>query len=379
MKSNKPAGNRTRQGNSQQGAKAFGNRGSAAGKPAGTRATGEPGRGGRGKPQGTPASRPAGRPFGRKPGSQEGTGRGTAGDRPMRPVNNLAYVETGRENRSAPYANRRFGPNARQQVQPAAQVSPAALDRRADTQLPQEPENLLSGRNPIREALKANRDIEKLLVAAGDLSGSAREIVSMARKAGIIVQEVERARLDQITRNHQGMVAFASAYSYSTVDEMLDLAKELQQAPFLVLLDKVTDPQNLGAIIRTAACVGAHGVVVPLHRAVGLTPSAVRASAGAVEHVKVARVVNLNQLIKDLKSKGIWVYGADAEGTDLRQASFDGPCALVIGSEGEGISEHTLALCDHRVSIPMTGVIDSLNASVAAGVLMYAVYMGGKA
>lgn len=257
-------------------------------------------------------------------------------------------------------------------------MEPHALPQQQDSGFQQEPENLLSGRNPIREALKANRDIEKILVASGDLSGSAREIVSMARKAGVIIQEVDRARLDQITRNHQGMVAYASAYSYSTVEEMLALAKERNEAPFLILLDKITDPQNLGAIVRTAACVGAHGVVVPLHRAVGLTPSAVRASAGAVEHVKVARVVNLNQLMKDLKRQGIWIYGADAEGTDMGDVNFDGPCALVVGSEGEGISEHTLSQCDHRVSIPMTGVIDSLNASVAAGVLMYAVYTGRR-
>lgn len=291
----------------------------------------------------------------------------------------LAYVERGRDDRSAPRVNNRFGPNARPANSGHARpMEPHALPQQQDSGFQQEPENLLSGRNPIREALKANRDIEKILVASGDLSGSAREIVSMARKAGVIIQEVDRARLDQITRNHQGMVAYASAYSYSTVEEMLALAKERNEAPFLILLDKITDPQNLGAIVRTAACVGAHGVVVPLHRAVGLTPSAVRASAGAVEHVKVARVVNLNQLMKDLKRQGIWIYGADAEGTDMGDVNFDGPCALVVGSEGEGISEHTLSQCDHRVSIPMTGVIDSLNASVAAGVLMYAVYTGRR-
>lgn len=238
------------------------------------------------------------------------------------------------------------------------------------------PENLLSGRNPIREALKAGRDIEKLMVAEGDLSGSAREIVSLAKNAGIIVQTVERSRLDQITRNHQGMIAFASAFSYSSVDAILDTAKERNEEPFIVILDKITDPMNLGAIIRSAACVGAHGVIVQQHRAVGLTPSAVRASAGAVEHVKVARVTNINQTIRQLKELGIWVYAADAEGTDYRTVDFKGGCALVIGSEGEGISKLTLDLCDQTVSIPMSGVIDSLNASVAAGILMYGVYTG---
>ncbi|MHC1786151.1 MAG: 23S rRNA (guanosine(2251)-2'-O)-methyltransferase RlmB [Christensenellales bacterium] len=245
-----------------------------------------------------------------------------------------------------------------------------------DASLAQEPENILSGRNPIREALKANRDIEKLLVASGELSGSAREIVAMAKNAGIIVQIVERSRLDQITRNHQGMIAFASAYPYASLEDVLQVAKDRGEAPFLIILDKITDPQNLGAIIRTAACVGAHGVIVQLHRAVGLTPSAVRASAGAVEHVKVARVINVNSTIKDLKRLGIWVYAADAKGMDYRQAKFEGGCALVIGNEGEGVSALTLSLCDQSVSIPMSGAMDSLNASVAAGLLMYAVYLG---
>lgn len=276
------------------------------------------------------------------------------------------------------YQQRRFGPQASLTSHRAHSpetvpfVSGPAF---AAAEVSEVPENLLSGRNPIREALKTGRDIEKLLVASGELSGSAREIVAMAKEAGIIVQVVERSRLDQITRNHQGMVAFASAFAYSTIEEMLDVAKEKGEDPFLIVLDKITDPQNLGAIIRTAACVGAHGVVVQLHRAVGLTPSAVRASAGGVEHVKVARVVNINNAIKDLKKKGVWVYAADAAGRDFAQVQFEGPCALVIGNEGEGVSQHTLELCDDRLSIPMSGAIDSLNASVAAGVLMYAVYL----
>lgn len=238
------------------------------------------------------------------------------------------------------------------------------------------PENLLSGRNPIREAIKAGRDIEKLMVAEGDLSGSGREIVSMAKNAGIIVQVVERSRLDQITRNHQGMIAFASAFAYSSLDDILNTARVKNEPPFIVILDKITDPMNLGAIIRSAACVGAHGVIVQQHRAVGLTPSAVRASAGAVEHVKVARVTNINQTIRALKDLGVWVYAADSKGEDYRQVDFSGACALVIGSEGDGVSQLTLNLCDKTVSIPMSGVMDSFNASVAAGILMYGVYSG---
>lgn len=237
-----------------------------------------------------------------------------------------------------------------------------------------EPENLISGRNPIREAIKAGRDIEKILVAKGDLSATAREIVQMAREAHIPVQTVERTRLDEITRNHQGMLAFASAYRYHEVEDMLEEAREKGEKPFLIVLDSVTDPQNLGAIIRTAACVGAHGVIVPQRRAVGLTPSAVKASAGAIERIKVARVGNLSRTLEMLKQEGVWLYAADMSGEDYRKTDFDGAVALVIGSEGDGVSRLTMEKCDFRVKLPMTGVVDSLNASVAAGVLMYAVY-----
>ena len=234
-------------------------------------------------------------------------------------------------------------------------------------------ENLLSGRNPIREAIKSGRDIEKLLVAKGDLSGSAREIVAMAKEARIPVQEVERVRLDEITKHHQGMLAFASAYKYATVEDMLAQAKEMGEAPFVILLDGITDPHNLGAVIRTAECVGAHGVIVPERRSVGLTPAAVKASAGAVEHVKVARVGNLTRTLQDLQKAGLWIAAATTDGEDFQKADLSGPLALVIGSEGEGISRLVLEHCDKNVALPMKGKIGSLNASVAAGILMYAV------
>lgn len=238
------------------------------------------------------------------------------------------------------------------------------------------PENLLSGRNPIREALKAGRDIEKLLVAKGELSGSAREIVMLAKERHIPVQIVERTRLDEITHNHQGMLAFASAYRYAEVDDMLEEARAKGESPFLIILDGVTDPMNLGAIIRTAACVGAHGVILPERRAAGLTPSAVKASAGAVEVVKVARVTNLNRTLEFLKQRGIWLYAADMKGEDYRKVDFSGPAALIIGGEGEGVSRLILENCDRTVALPMSGKLDSLNASVAAGVLMYAMMNG---
>ena len=234
-------------------------------------------------------------------------------------------------------------------------------------------ENLLSGRNPIREALKSGRDIEKLLVARGDLSGSAREIIAMAKEKRVPVQEVDRARLDAITPNHQGMLAFASAYQYHTVEEMLALAETRGQKPFLVILDGVTDPHNLGAIIRTAECAGAHGVIVQERRAVGLTPAAVKASAGAIEHIMVARVVNLVATLDMLKQKNIWVYAADMSGEDYATVDYSGGAAIVIGSEGEGVSRLVLERCDKRIALPVRGKLDSLNASVAAGILLYAV------
>lgn len=240
-------------------------------------------------------------------------------------------------------------------------------------------ENILSGRNPIREALKSGRDIERLLVQRGELSGSARQIVQMAKEARVPVQEVEKKRLDEIAPNHQGMIAFASAYSYSTVEEMLALADERGEDPFLVILDGVTDPHNLGAVIRTAECVGAHGIIVRERRGVGLTPAAVKASAGAVEHVKVARVANLNQVIDQLKRRNIWIYGLSMDGEDYEHVDFGGGVALVIGSEGSGISRLTEDRCDRRVSLPMKGRLDSLNASVAAGVVMYRVLSGRRA
>ena len=256
---------------------------------------------------------------------------------------------------------------------------PAENERPMTAPVQQEEENnLLVGRNPIREALKSGRDIEKLLVARGELIGSAREIVAMAREQKIIVQEVDRVRLDAMAPNHQGLIAVASAYSYKTVEDMLELAKSRGEQPFLVILDGVTDPHNLGAIIRSAECAGAHGVIIPERRAVGLTPSAVKASAGAVEYIPVAREVNLTRTIERLKKEGIWIYGAAMNGEDYRKVDFSGPAALVIGSEGEGMSRLVSENCDKIISLPMKGQIDSLNASVAAGILLYAM-MGSRA
>ena len=236
---------------------------------------------------------------------------------------------------------------------------------------PEENENLLVGRNPIREALKSGRPVEKLLVAQGDLSGAAKDIIRMARDAGAVVQTVDRSRLDQIYPAHQGMLAYVAAVDYKSLDDILALAQERGEDPFILILDGVTDPHNLGAIIRSAECAGAHGVILPERRAAGLGPAAAKAAAGALNYLPIARVKNLNRTIDELKQRGVWVIGTAMDGEDALAADLTGPVALVIGSEGEGISHLTLQKCDRTVTLPMKGQIVSLNASVAAGILMY--------
>ena len=300
-----------------------------------------------------------------------------SGSRSGRPFQKSDATRRGQDSRPARPATRPDTPAPRTR-KPEDMPPPPRTRKPAETPHPgfdtpysREPENLLSGRNPIREALKAGRDIEKMLVAKGDLSGSAREIVAMARERGIPVQVVERSRLDEITPHHQGILAYASAYQYAEVDDILAAAREKNEQPFIVVLDGITDPHNLGAIIRTASCAGAHGVIVPLRRSVGLTPAAVKASAGAVETVKVARVTNLTQTLRRLKQEGLWIYAADMSGEDYRTVKLEKPMALVIGSEGEGISRLVLENADFCVKLPLLGAVDSLNASVAAGILMY--------
>lgn len=237
----------------------------------------------------------------------------------------------------------------------------------------EENESMLIGRNPIREALRAGRTVEKLLVAKGDLSGAARDIIRMAKDAGAIVQTVDRTRLDAIYPAHQGMLAYVAAVEYKTVDEILENAAEKGEDPFIMILDGITDPHNLGAIIRSAECAGAHGVIIPERRSAGLGPTAAKSAAGALDHMPVARVGNLNRTIDELKKKGVWIIGTAMDGEDALKADLTGPVALIIGSEGEGISRLTLEKCDRKLTLPMLGKIESLNASVAAGILMYEV------
>ena len=279
------------------------------------------------------------------------------------------------ERRPAPMREPRFD-NHRPAPMPAPRFDerrPALVPPMPAPQDPELIENIIVGRNPIREAVKNGRELERILVQRGELSGSAREIVAKARERHIVVQEVDKARLDAIYPNHQGMIAYASAASYSTVDDMFADAEAKGEKPFLIVLDGITDPHNLGAIIRTAECVGAHGVIIQQRRSVGLTPAAVKAAAGAAEYMKVAKVVNITRTLAELKERGVWVIGADMDGQKLSETDLTGATALVIGAEGEGISRLVKDECDLTVALPMRGHIDSLNASVAAGVLMYAV------
>ena len=260
-------------------------------------------------------------------------------------------------------------------VEDAPRILPAAAYRDE----PDERENAIAGRNPVREALRAGTPIDKLLVAKGPLSGAAREIIALAREKGVQVQMTDRSRLDEVYPANQGMIAFAAAAEYADVDDMLALARERGEEPFLVLLDGITDPYNMGAVIRTAECAGAHGVVITRNRSAGLGPACAKAAAGAVSHMKIARVTNLAREIEDLQREGIWVIGADMEGEDAYGADLTGPVALVIGSEGDGISRLVLEKCDRRVRLPMAGSVGSLNASVAAGILLYEIVRRRKA
>ena len=235
-------------------------------------------------------------------------------------------------------------------------------------------ETLLEGRNAVAEALRAGRTIDKVFLAEGAADHGLRRLASLAREAGAVVTAVDRRKLDQMspTGAHQGIVAMAAAHDYSTLDDMLALAAERGEPPLLVLCDELSDPHNLGAIIRSAECAGAHGVVIPKRRSVALTAVVAKAAAGALEYMPVARVTNLSAAIETLQKKGLWVFGTAAEGaTPLYEADLRGPAAIVIGAEGDGMSRLVAERCDYKVSIPLRGQISSLNASAAAAVLLY--------
>ena len=237
-------------------------------------------------------------------------------------------------------------------------------------------EDLIEGRNAVTEALRAGRNIDKIYIAKGEVDKTLGHIASKARSMGVVVVEADRRKLDamSITHAHQGVVALAAVREYSSLDDILRIAQERGEPPFVIVCDEISDPHNLGAIIRTAECVGAHGIVIPKRRSAGLTSIVGKTSAGAVEHMAVARVANLSAAIKELKARGLWVFGSAAEGSSpMWQTDLRGPVCLVIGSEGDGMGRLVTENCDFLVSIPMRGHVNSLNASAAAAILMYEV------
>jgi 23S rRNA (guanosine2251-2'-O)-methyltransferase len=337
-----------------------------------------------------PASRETGvrtqyeKPYGKKPyeGGKKSYGSGER-DYP-KPVYGKTYSDHRKKNAEKqgdfpkkPYERKPYDRNDKpydRNDKPKKQYAPAETQSERDEQ-----PFLLIGRNAVREAIKSGRSIDRVLVTT-EHDGSLGEIVTLARERKLVVREVDRKKLDELcmpfghggkTANHQGVVAYAAGVTYCELTDILDLAEVRGEAPFVIVLDGVEDPHNLGSIIRSADCAGAHGVVIGKRRSASVTAAAVKASAGATEYVKIARVVNISAALQQLKSAGLWVAGADMAGGDMRTQALKGPLALVIGNEGEGLSKLVRDNCDFLVSIPMQGHIDSLNAGVAAAVLMF--------
>ena len=273
-----------------------------------------------------------------------------------------------------PYAYGNDKPHRDRVSKPAA-PAPAVAEEKEPDELP----FLIFGRNAVKEAVKAGRSIDKVLVQT-EPDGSLREIVALAKDARIIVHEVNRKKLDEVclpfghggkTANHQGIVAYTAGVEYCEISDILALADQKGEKPFVVVLDGVEDPHNLGSIIRSADCAGAHGIILGKHRSAPVTAAAVKSSAGASEHMLIARVVNISAALEELKAAGLWIAGADMAGESMYKQDMTGAFALVIGNEGEGLSRLVKERCDYLVSIPMQGHVDSLNAGVAAGILLF--------
>lgn len=228
------------------------------------------------------------------------------------------------------------------------------------------------GRNAVRELLRSGRDVDKIFIKRGQREGSINEIAAAAKKRGIPVVEVEVQKLDAISAgtNHQGIVAFAAECEYGTLDDIFENARSRGEKPLIVIADGVTDPHNLGAVIRCVECSGAHGLIIPKRRSSGVTPAVTKSSAGAVEHVTIVRVTNLADTVEELKQRGVWVYAAEAGGEPFYDCRFDSPTAIIFGSEGEGVHKLLRDKCDFTVSIPMYGRVNSLNVSCAAAVIL---------
>ena len=233
--------------------------------------------------------------------------------------------------------------------------------------------SIICGRNPVLEAVRSGREIDRLLIAHGVNGGSITAIIAKCKAKGILIKEISPQKLDYYCggANHQGVAVMVASQEYSSPEEILEFAKLKNQKPFIIICDEIEDPHNLGAIIRTAEACGVHGIVIPKRRSASLNATVAKSASGALEYMKVARVTNIANTIDFLKEQGVWVFGADMDGEDYSTVDFDIPCAIVIGNEGKGIGALTAKKCDKIVSLPLCGIFNSLNASVAAGVLMY--------
>ncbi len=324
------------------------------------------------------------KPYGKKPyqgekrsyGNDERDYRKSGRDKPYdgEPRKKKPYPENGYSKKPFDRDEKPYDRRRGRDEQPKRSYEPAPVENERDEQ-----PYLLIGRNAVREAIKSGRSIDRVLVTT-EHDGSLGEIVTLARERKLIVREVDRKKLDELcmpfghggkTANHQGVVAYAAGVTYCEIADILDAAKEKGEAPFVIVLDGVEDPHNLGSVIRSADCAGAHGVIIGKRRSASVTAAAVKASAGATEYMKIARVVNISAALQQLKAAGLWIAGADMSGENMRSAAMKGPLAIVIGNEGEGLSKLVRETCDFLVSIPMQGHIDSLNAGVAAAILMF--------
>lgn len=278
-------------------------------------------------------------------------------------------MEQKRKTRPQERRSRKFEKEAPRHKRPQAETEPKRREEPREL-----PDDVLVGRNAVTEALKSGRGINKLWIASGDREGSVAEIAALAKERGIVVQYVERAKIEALAggHRHQGVLAYVAPVPYAEFEDILKAAEAKGEAPFLVLLDELEDPHNLGALLRTADATGVHGILIPKRRSVSLNATVAKTSAGAVEYVPVARIGNIAQTLKKLKEKGFWVAGADMDGEKAYyEADLTGPLVLVVGSEGKGMSRLTKEACDFIVRMPMVGRINSLNASVAGSILMY--------
>lgn len=278
-------------------------------------------------------------------------------------------MEQKRKTRPQERRSRKFEKEAPRHKRPQTETEPKRREEPREL-----PDDVLVGRNAVTEALKSGRGINKLWIASGDREGSVAEIAALAKERGIVVQYVERAKIEALAggHRHQGVLAYVAPVPYAELEDILKAAEAKGEAPFLVLLDELEDPHNLGALLRTADATGVHGILIPKRRSVSLNATVAKTSAGAVEYVPVARIGNIAQTLKKLKEKGFWVAGADMDGEKAYyEADLTGPLVLVVGSEGKGMSRLTKEACDFIVRMPMVGRINSLNASVAGSILMY--------